>query len=43
MTFDINAFLAKLIETMPIWLPVVIAALHAPQPPYMTKSEKSDQ
>lgn len=39
MTFDLNAFLAKLIETMPVWLPVVVAALHAPQPGYMKKGE----
>jgi hypothetical protein len=31
-TLDVNAFLAKLFDTMPVWLPLVYAALKINMP-----------
>jgi hypothetical protein len=40
MTFDVNALIGKLIDTMPVWLPLVLAAWHSKQPAYMNKGDK---
>lgn len=37
MAIDVNALLGKLLDTMPIWLPVVAIALKLNVPGFTTK------